>query len=335
MNTSFTFSPDKPVLVTGATGYVAGHIIRILLDAGAMVHAAVRDPDNAAKRAHLDAMAAAYDGEIRYFAADLLKPGSHAEAMAGCSIVFHTASPFILGGPDTDAQRDFVDPALQGTRDVLETANDTATVERVVLTSSCAAINGGQEDLKAIPDHVMTEDHWNRESTIENNPYNYSKTVAEQAAWEIANAQNQWRLVVINPSFILGPGTAANQTSASFDIIRGLAKAGSDADAPMFSIGMVDVRDVAEAHVRAAYLPDAHGRNIVNAQTLTMGEIATALGERFGPERQFPRDPGLPEGVIPWAADNTKARRELGMEFRPVIPAVHAMFEQMIETGQV
>lgn len=112
---------DGPVLVTGATGYVAGWVVKYLLDAGLTVHAAVRDPDNTAKVTHLVEMATKSPGTIRFFKADLLNRGSHEEAMRGCRIVMHTASPFTT--KVTDPQRDLVDPALQGTRDILETAN--------------------------------------------------------------------------------------------------------------------------------------------------------------------------------------------------------------------
>lgn len=109
---------DSPVLVTGATGYVAGWIVRDLLEAGVTVHAAVRDPHNAAKLAHLTGMAEKAPGSLKVFAADLLDEGSYEAAMAGCGIVLHTASPFTSA--IKDPQKELVDPALEGTRNVLE-----------------------------------------------------------------------------------------------------------------------------------------------------------------------------------------------------------------------
>jgi len=136
---------DLPVLVTGATGYVAGQLVQRLLEAGLTVHAAVRNPDDPDKLKHLQRIAAGQPGTIRYFRADLLEPGSYAEAMAGCGTVFHTASPFTI--TVRDPQKELVDPALLGTRNVLDTVNRTPSVRRVVLTSSCAAIYGDTESV--------------------------------------------------------------------------------------------------------------------------------------------------------------------------------------------
>lgn len=122
----------KPVMLTGATGYVAGWIVKKLLDEGMTVHAAVRDPENLNKLKYLDKLAANSIGAIKYFKSDLLEQGSYKKAMEGCELVFHTASPFTLSVKD--AQKQLVDPALKGTENVLETVNETASVKRVVLT---------------------------------------------------------------------------------------------------------------------------------------------------------------------------------------------------------
>ena len=105
-----------PVMVTGGTGYLGSWVVRGLLEAGATVHAAVRNPDDAAKVAHLEAAAQAGPGRLRLFAADLLQEGSYDRAMEGCAAVIHTASPFIRAV--SDPQRDLVTPALEGTRNV-------------------------------------------------------------------------------------------------------------------------------------------------------------------------------------------------------------------------
>src|SRR3954447_956907 len=122
-----------PVLVTGATGYVAGWIVKGLLDAGVTVHAAVRDPQNTGKVQHLLDLADRSPGALRLFAADLLRDGSYTEAMQGCGIVLHTASPFTTRVKDP--LRELIDPAVQGTRTVLESADAVPSVTRVVLTS--------------------------------------------------------------------------------------------------------------------------------------------------------------------------------------------------------
>lgn len=318
------------VLVTGATGYVAGWLIRQLLEAGVSVHAAVRDPENTEKRAHLDAMAAELPGTITYFKADLLDDGSFDEAAQGVGTVFHTASPFIV--QYDDPQHDLVDPAVKGTRNVLTAASRTSSVKRVVLTSSCAAIFSDINDVLNAPDGVLTEEVWNETSTLENNPYSLSKTLAEKAAWEIADSQNQWKLVVVNPALVIGPGTADRQTSASFDYVRMLADGTFKDGAPEFHIGMVDVRDVADAHFRAAYAPDASGRHITFAEAMTLDDLADAIRKDL-PDLPLPA-PKSYEGPE-WKADNTRSIEELGISYRDPRVGLADMVRQLIADGQI
>ena len=187
----FTIDTSKPVMVTGATGFVAGWIAKGLLEAGATVHATVRDPNNADKVKRLLDLARETPGELKLFKADLLAEGSYAEAMQGCGVVFHTASPFIIDVKDP--QKELIDPAVKGTRNVLEQANRTESVERMVVTSSCAAIYGDNIDCAYAPGGRLDESDWNTSSTINYNAYSYSKTLAEKEAWRIAEAQERWK----------------------------------------------------------------------------------------------------------------------------------------------
>ena len=171
---------SRPALVTGDTGYVAGWLIKALLEAGVTVHACVRNPDNTAKQQHLINVAAAAPGEIKFFKADLLDEGSFDAAMAGCGVVFHTDSPFTAAVKDP--QRDLVDPAVKGTRNVLSAVNRTETVSRVVVTSSCKAIYGDNADVAKAPGGRLDESVWNTSSTLAHNAYSFSKTEAEKAA---------------------------------------------------------------------------------------------------------------------------------------------------------
>ena len=210
---------SKPILVTGATGYVAGWLVKKLLEEGLTVHAAVRNPDNKKKTAHLDELAANSPGTIKYYKADLLDSGSYAEAMAGCELVFHTASPFIASVKDP--QKELIDPAKLGTRNVLEEANRTESVKRIVLTSSCAAIYGDNVDLKSTPNGVFTEEVWNTSSSIDHQAYSYSKLLAEKEAWRINESKSRWDLVVINPSLVMGPAVNPKTiTSESFRLLK-------------------------------------------------------------------------------------------------------------------
>ena len=152
---------SSPVMVTGATGYLGSWVTKGLLDAGITVRAAVRDPQNTNKVAHLNRMAEQTPGTLRLFAGDLLQPGSYDEAMEGCAIVIHTASP-ILHSTD-DPQHDLIEPALEGTRNVLAGVERTPSVTRVVLTSSIVAMYGDAVDIEgypgASPDRDLLEHH--------------------------------------------------------------------------------------------------------------------------------------------------------------------------------
>ena len=188
----------KPVLVTGANGYVASWLVKKLLEEGITVHAAVRNPDDKKKIEHLKEIASHAKGTIQFFKADLLTPDSYKEAMQGCELVYHTASPFTLHVENP--QKELIEPALKGTENVLNTAKDVASVKRIVVTSSCAAIYTDAIDAVNAPGGQLTEAVWNTTSSLDYHPYSYSKTLAEKKAWEISKSQDQWDLVTINPS---------------------------------------------------------------------------------------------------------------------------------------
>jgi len=343
----------QPVLVTGATGYLAGWIVKRLLQEGLTVHATVRDPSDKEKLKYLDALAENSNGKLRYFKADLLNENSYADAMSGCATVFHTASPFKMH--IEDPQKDLVDPALLGTRNILETANRTPSVKRIVLTSSCAAIYCDNIELKTIPSGVFDESKWNTEASLGHNPYAYSKTVAEQEAWKIAQQQKRWDLVVINPIFILGPGIGPSTTSESFNLIRQMGSGVMKAGIPDIGVGVVDVRDVAEAHLRAAFLPNAQGRNIISGHNTSLLGIARALLPKYQtyplPRKTLPKwlvwlvgpiaDKTVTRKFVsrnvgyPWKANNSKGVRELSMAYRPLAETIEEMFQQMIDFGQL
>ena len=350
--TPTTDNSSAPILVTGATGYVAGWIVKGLLERGFSVHAAVRDPSNKEKLRHLDELAAGLPGRIRYFSSDLLDEGSYAESMQGCSTVFHTASPFTVRVQDP--KRDLVDPAQLGTRNVLDQANETLTVQRVVVTSSCAAIYGDNSDLASAKGQKFTEEDWNSTSSLRHQPYSYSKLLAEREAWEIAKAQNRWDLVTINPSLVLGPAINPQATSESFGLIKQLGDGSLKPGVPNFGMGAVDVREVAAAHLAAAFTPEASGRYIVSGHDSSFPEFAEILRDHYGnrypfPTRTMPKwlvwlagplvDKALTRKIVsrnvghPFRADHSKSVRELGITYRPLEESLIEMFQQMIDAG--
>ncbi|MDN6234357.1 MAG: NAD-dependent epimerase/dehydratase family protein [Bifidobacterium crudilactis] len=336
-----------PVLVTGANGYVASWVVKGLLDAGVTVHAAVRNPKVEHKVGHLLRLAEGAPGELRLFAADLLKPRSYEKAMQGCAVVFHMASPFVR--KVSDPMRDLVKPALEGTRNVLNSASEISEVRRVVLTSSVAAIYSDAVDVERRPGGIITESQWNDTSTTTREPYSYSKTLAEREAWHIARAQHQWRLVVVNPALVIGPALNPRPSSDSFTIVEQMIGGTGRFGLPRIGVSVVDVRDVARAHIAAAFLPDAHGRHILASEDTDTLALAKSLKPRFGnslplPDRAIPKALvfaaapliGLGRGYVRrnvghvLRADSRKSRQELGMRYRPAQESMEDMVQSML-----
>ncbi|MEO8819475.1 MAG: NAD-dependent epimerase/dehydratase family protein [Ginsengibacter sp.] len=344
---------SKPVLVTGANGYVASWLVKRLLEDGINVHAAVRNPGDEKKIEHLKEIAAHAKGTITFFKADLLTPGSYKEAMQGCELVFHTASPFTLHVENP--QKQLIEPAVKGTKNVLNTAKEVPSVKRIVVTSSCAAIYTDSIDSVNAPGGQLTEAVWNTTASLDYHPYSFSKTLAEKKAWEIAESQNQWDLVTINPSLVLGPAlNAQNTTSESMNILKMLGGGKLKMGAPKMGIGVVDVRDVAEAHFQAGYNSQAHGRYITSAHNTDILEMGTILLPKYGDKFSLPKK-AIPKWLlmifgpmadatftrqyvrknvnIPFKADNSKIENELGIKFRPLKETMEDSFQVLIDEG--
>ncbi|MDQ0687901.1 nucleoside-diphosphate-sugar epimerase [Streptomyces achromogenes] len=327
-----------PVLVTGGSGFVAAHLVQQLLARGYRVHTTVRSTANAAKCGPLHALQDAFPGRLDLFEADLLTEGSFDEAMRACAVVFHVASPFLMPEKIKDGRRDVVEPALRGTRNVVASIERTPTVRRLVLTSTVGAIFGDYADVRQMDGGTLSEKYVNTTSTVENNPYHYAKTVAEQAAWEAEAAQDRWRMVSLNPGLILGPSLTPSSDSGSLFLLDELFKGYFFYGAPDFSFTTVDVRDVAAAHIAAAEHPGAHGRYILAAEEMTsFHRMAKILLE------QHPRNLRLPRTALPhwpvrvlgpafglsqayirshlgirFRVDNRRSIDELGLVYRPI-----------------
>lgn len=336
---------EKPVCVTGASGFIAAHIVRELLDLGYRVRGTVRNPGAPGKHAFLASLPAASE-RLELVAADLIDPGSYDKAVEGCEILIHTASPYVLDAKD--AQRDLVDPAVDGTLNVLRSAR-SAGVGRVVLTSSMAAITD-----EPLPGKVFSEEDWNERSTLSRNPYYLSKVLAERAAWTFAQKNPGFDLVVINPYMVIGPSLGP-ELNTSTAIIRDLLT-GAFPGVLDLSWGFVDVRDVAHAHVLATENAQASGRYVcAGDETLSMKQVIEILrdagyGERYRlPRLDLTSAAGTfivrlasytrPRGTGSYVRthlgrvmryDNSKIKRELGMQFRPARESVLATAEDLI-----
>ncbi|MEM7180532.1 MAG: aldehyde reductase [Spirochaetota bacterium] len=342
---------QKPVLVTGGSGYIASWIIKYLLEEGYTVHTTVRDLAKKEKYAHLQSIANSSQGTLKVFAADLLEKDSFLSAMQGCELIMHTASPFFVLGVK-DAEKQLLQPAKDGTGNVLETAKQVESVGRVVLTSSCAAIYGDNADVRSTPNNVFTEEYWNTSSSASNNPYAYSKTIAEKEAWKIAETQNRWDLLVINPAFVLGPSLTKRTDSTSIKTMLQLADGTYRFGTPELWFGVTDVRDVARAHILAGFTPEAKGRHIITSDSVMILDIASILAEKFGHKYPFPQHRlpyfllwlfapllGFSQNYIknnigvPIHFDNSYTKKDLGLEFRKVSDTVIDHFQQILDDG--
>ena len=342
---------SKPVMVTGANGYVASWVVKRLLEEGLTVHAAVRNPENKEKMAHLHKAAADSSGQIKFFAGDLLKPDSYKAAMEGCELVYHTASPFTTDVKDP--QKELIDPAVNGTENVLNSAKEVSTVKRVIVTSSCAAIYTDAIDSVNAPGGKLTEEIWNSTASLDYQPYSYSKTLAEKKAWEIQASQSAWDLVTVNMCLVLGPDLNPHRTTTeSMNILKMLGDGQMKMGAPKIGVGIVDVRDVAEAHYRAGFTPEAKGRYITSAHETDFLEMGTVLLPKYGGNYPLPKQ-ALPKWLlmivgpmtnklltrkfirnnvnIPWKADNSKIKKELGMSFRSLKETMEDSFQVLID----
>jgi len=259
---------DTLVVVTGASGFIALHCVRELLERGYRVRGTVR---NLASEANLrKALLPLEPGDRLSFAqAELLSDAGWSEALTGAKYVLHVASPLPKASPK-DAE-ELIRPAREGALRVLRAAR-VAGVARVVMTSSVAAIASGHTDYA----HVFDENDW---SNLDNTAgaYEKSKTLAEQAAWEYVKGEGKGlELVTINPSFVLGP-SLSGADNASNEIVGKLVRR-EIPGVPQLQFGLVDVRDVATAHVLAMTAPGAAGqRFLVSSDAAWMREIAETL----------------------------------------------------------
>ncbi|GAM98021.1 NADPH-dependent methylglyoxal reductase [alpha proteobacterium U9-1i] len=334
----------ETILVTGGSGFVGAHCILQAISAGYRVRTSVRSLSREGEvRAMLKNGGAEPGDRLSFVAADLNADAGWADAVAGCTYVLHVASPFPPAIPKHEDE--IIIPARDGALRVLKASRD-AGVKRVVLTSSFAAIGYGLPH-RATP---FTEADWTDPEGADVRAYVKSKTLAERAAWDfIAREGAALELSVINPVGVLGPVLGPDY-STSILLVQRLMD-GAMPGLPRFGFGLVDVRDVADLHLRAMTNPAAKGERFlaVAGPSLWIGDIARVLKQRLGraaarvPTRELPnwlvriaamRDPAvaqmLPELGKLKHASNDKAKRVLGWNPRSAEDSAIATAESMI-----
>jgi dihydroflavonol-4-reductase len=336
------------VLVTGGSGLIGSHCVAKLLKLGYQVRTTVRSASREKAVVEMMKNAKLVDeiSRLSFFQADLTGDKGWYEATAGCDYVLHVASPFPVENPPHED--DLIIPAREGSLRALRFARD-AKVKRVVITSSIVAITFGVDHR----DHVFTERDWSDLSLASDQSYVKSKTLAEKAAWDFVEEEGQGlELAVINPTGVLGPilGPCA---SSSIGIIASLLSGRMARGAPNLMFGVVDVRDIADLHIRAMVTPEANGeRFLATNKVMTVLEISEIIKE-YHPNYENK----LPSQVIPswmvWLAswissqakmlypqlgirrtsDNSKAKRILDWEPIPIEKTIADTIEPLEQYG--
>jgi len=336
----------KTIMVTGGTGYLGSWVVKDLLEKGYIVKVPVRDISKKSKYQFLEEIASSSSGKLEMFEADLLKDGSFDQAAKGCDAIIHMASPFTLRFKD--ARKDLIDPALKGTRNVLEAAGKSGTVKKVVLTSSVAAVHGDAIDMQEQGLNEFTEEQFNYSSSEKHQPYSYSKVLAEKEAWKIYDNQSSWKLVVINPSFVMGPSLTWESNSESLNLMKDLMKGKYRMGVPDITFGFVDVRDVARAHILALENEKAEGRHILAERSITLLEFAGLIEKRYGSQYKMPHGniPKWTQYLFGWTMgfkarfikrnvgypiklNSEKSRLKLGLTYIPLEKTIEDMVSQM------
>jgi dihydroflavonol-4-reductase len=273
----------QTILLTGASGYIAKHIALKLLNAGYTVRGTVRDLKRAdevrdALRPHLTDPAS-LDQRLSFVALDLDKDAGWTEAMTGVDVLMHTASPFPLAQPQNED--DLIRPAVDGTLRALRAAKAAGT-RRVVLTSSVVAIEGS-DGPKGKP--AFDETDWTDVSHKIATPYYKSKTLAEKAAWDFVRTDMPtMQLTTINPVLVLGP-PLDRHFGTSIQVVERILRA-KDPMLPRVGFSIVDVRDIAEMHLRALTHPGAIGERFIGAEGFYwFSDIARTIKDAF-PDRK-------------------------------------------------
>ncbi|CAJ0926751.1 unnamed protein product, partial [Mesorhabditis belari] len=329
------------VLVTGASGYLGAHCVKVLLGRGYRVRGTVRSLKNALKVEPVKKLDPS--GKLlTLIEADLNKKDGWENAVAGCEYVLHVASPFPLGGT-----QETIDTAIAGTKNVFEACAKETSVKKVVLTSSLVAVSEGHR----AETRRLTEDDW---SILEGSiAYVKSKTLAEKAAWDFVKEKkhkNNFPLTVILPGAIMGPPLTDDKGTSVESAVQMMTMSGL----PRITFACIDVRDCATAHVEAMTRPESDGMRVIccEADPIYLTDMAKRLSEEFVSQGYSPATKTIPDWIIKVGSvfsgklsalaprlgmetrfDNTRLREVLGVHPNDSREAMVDMAYELIDRG--
>uniref|UniRef100_A0A804KAE2 NAD-dependent epimerase/dehydratase domain-containing protein n=1 Tax=Musa acuminata subsp. malaccensis TaxID=214687 RepID=A0A804KAE2_MUSAM len=312
----------KVVCVTGASGFIASWLVKLLLQRGYTVRASVRDPADQKKTQHLRALEGATERLLLY-KANLLEEGSFDAVVEGCDGVFHTASPLYLAL--TNPQAEIIEPAVKGTLNVLASCKKSS-VKKVVVTSSMAAVACNSKP--RTPDVVVDETWFSSPEVCEQQKkwYVLSKTLAEEAGWKFSK-ENGMDIATINPGMVMGPllqSTLNTSSAAILNLING------SSTFPNATYGWVNVQDVAMAHVLAFELPSASGRYCLVERVVHYSELLKIIHELY-PSFQLPDKCADDKPFVPVYQVSKEKFKSLGLDYIPLETSIKETIESLKE----
>nr|APG32497.1 putative cinnamoyl-CoA reductase 2 [Freesia hybrid cultivar] len=317
----------KVVCVTGASGYIASWLVKLLLARGYTVKATVRDPADPKKTEHLRALDGANE-RLHLFKANLLEEGSFEAVVDGCDGIFHTASPFYHAV--TDPQTELIDPAVKGTLNVLGSCVKNPSIKRVVVTSSIAAV--AYNERPRTPDVIVDETWFSSPELLKQikNWYALSKTLAEEAAWKFSK-DNGIDMVTINPAMVIGPLLQPTMNTSSAAVLNFINGASTF---PNLSFGWVNVQDVANAHILAYEVPAASGRYCLVERVVHHADFVKIIHEIY-PSLQLPQKCADDKPFVPTYQVSKEKTKGLGVDYIPLETSIKETIESLKEKGFV